>query len=99
MCIRDRRYALQTSPDSAANFGPRVGLVWVPDKKQTWVFRARAGLFNGVINRSHALEVERLNGVRQQEVTIYSPSYTEPLVPVAGSIKVATVQQLSLIHI
>jgi hypothetical protein len=87
------RYALQTSPDSAANFGPRVGLVWVPDKKQTWVFRARAGLFNGVINRSHALEVERLNGVRQQEVTIYSPSYTEPLVPVAGSIKVATVQQ------
>jgi hypothetical protein len=87
------RYALQTSPNNAANFGPRLGLVWVPDKKQTWVFRARAGIFSGVIDPSHALEVERLNGVRQQAVTIYSPSYTDPLVPVAGSIKVATVQQ------
>jgi len=87
------RYALQTSPDSTANFGPRLGMVWSPDKKQTWVFRARAGLFNGVINPSHALEVERLNGERQQEVTIYSPSYADPLVPIAGSIKVSTVQQ------
>jgi len=87
------RYSLQTSPDSSTNFGPRVGLEWSPDKKETWVFRARAGLFTGSINRNYAVQVARLNGVRQQNVTVYSPDYSDPLVPIVGSIKVATIQQ------
>jgi Carboxypeptidase regulatory-like domain len=87
------RYALQTAPDSFANFGPRVALSWSPDKKQTWVFRARAGLFSGPTNLSYAIEANRLNGVRQQKVTVYSPDYVDPLAPAVGSIKVSNLQQ------
>jgi hypothetical protein len=87
------RYALQTSPGSAANFGPRLALIWTPDRKQTWVFRARAGLFSTVIDHSHAIETERLNGIRQRQVTVYSPGFADPLTPVAGSINIATTQQ------
>jgi Carboxypeptidase regulatory-like domain/TonB dependent receptor len=87
------RYALQTSPDSLANLGPRLSLSWSPDRKQTWVFRARTGLFSELVTPDHALEVARLNQVRQQKATVYSPDYANPMVPVAGSIAVGTVQQ------
>ena len=88
------RYALQTSPGSVSNFGPRASFSWIPDKKETWVFRARVGLFSELIDPTHALEGARLNDVRQKQVTIYSPNYDDPLTPVAGSIEVGTVQQL-----
>jgi hypothetical protein len=87
------RYALQTSPDSVANLGPRLSISWSPDRKQTWVFRARTGLFSELVTADHALEVARLNQVRQNKVTVYSPDYVNPLAPVAGSITVSTVQQ------
>ena len=87
------RYALQTTPDSLANIGPRVALSWSPDKKQTWVFHARAGLFSGPTNLSYAIEASRLNGARQQKVTVYSPDYVDPLMPVEGSIRVSNLQQ------
>jgi Carboxypeptidase regulatory-like domain len=87
------RYALQTSPNSLANLGPRLSLSWSPDRKQTWVFRARTGLFSELVTADHALEVARLNQVRQQKVTVYSPDYADPFAPVAGSIAVSTVQQ------
>jgi hypothetical protein len=87
------RYALQTSPASAANFGPRASFSWSPDKKETWVFRARVGLFSGSTSPGHALEVSRLNDVLQKQVTVYSPNYINPLVPVSGSIEVDTIQQ------
>jgi hypothetical protein len=90
------RYALQTSPDSAANFGPRVSFSWAPDKKETWVFRARVGLFSELISPNHALEVARLNDVQQKKVTVYSPGYVDPLMPVAGSIEVGTIQRFPL---
>jgi Carboxypeptidase regulatory-like domain/TonB dependent receptor len=86
------RYALQTAPDSFANVGPRVALSWSPDKKQTWVFRARAGLFSGPTNLSYAIEANRLNGVRQQKVTVYSPDYVDPLTQIrnyCGRVEIA----------
>ncbi|QHN02539.1 TonB-dependent receptor [Granulicella sp. WH15] len=87
------RYAFQTSPDSVGNFGPRASFSWSPDKKETWIFRARIGLFSGSISPHHALEVARLNDVLQKQVTVYSPSYVDPLVQVPGSIEVGTTQQ------
>ncbi len=89
------RYQLQTTPDSFANFRPRVGLSWAPDKKGTWVIHLRGGLFNDEVPVSYATEVDRLNGTRQQQTTVYSPSYSDPLTPVAGSIQVGTVNQFS----
>jgi hypothetical protein len=87
------RYSLQTAPISLANFGPRLGIAWSADKKETWNFHLRAGLFSGPNNQAYAVEVERLNGVHQQQALVYSPSYKDPLNPVPGSIQVNTVYQ------
>jgi hypothetical protein len=87
------RYVFQTSPNSFLNFAPRMGLSWALDKKSTWIFHVRAGLFNGSINPTYATQVHRLNGIRQKEALVYSPNYTNPLQPVTGSIQVSTVWQ------
>jgi hypothetical protein len=62
------RYQLETTSDSFANFRPRIGLSWSPDKNQTWVIHLRTGLFAGWDTPSHATEVSRLNGTRQQQL-------------------------------
>ena len=87
------RYQMQTFPQDLNNFAPRVGLGWSPDKKQTWVMHLRAGLFYGPTPQAALTEVNRLNGVRQQEVTVYAPNYTNPLTPIAGSVQVSTRDQ------
>ena len=88
------RYDLQTTPDSFASFGPRFGLAWALDQKQTWVFHLRAGLFsNQPTSPLYATQVYGINGVRKQEATVYSPNFQTPLVPTGGSIQVSTVYQ------
>ncbi len=87
------RYQFQTTPGSFANFQPRVGITWTPDKKSTWVFHLRTGLFNSNNNPSFATMVYRLNGVRQRQLTMYSPNYSNPLTPVPGSIQIGTLWQ------
>lgn len=89
------RYQLQTTPGAFANFNPRVALAWSPDKKQTWVFHARSGLFAVAIGPSDATNVYRLNGKLQKETTVYSPSYSAPLTPVQGSLQVTTINLFS----
>lgn len=86
------RYALQTTPGSYANFGPRVGLSWAPDKKSAWVLHLRAGLFSSVTRQSVGTQVYRLDGMRQRETLVYSPSFTSPLAPSAGSVQISTVE-------
>jgi hypothetical protein len=87
------RYQFQTAPSSFANFSPRVGMNWSPDKKSTWVIHLRAGLFSSAVAPSNAMQVDRLNGIRQKEETIYAPSFQDPQTPVAGSIDVNTLYQ------
>jgi hypothetical protein len=87
------RYQLQSLPGSYANVTPRLGFAWSPDKKQTWVFHIRAGLFRRPTDLDDVTEVYRLNGSRQRETTIYSPSYSHPLTPVAGSIAVSAMDR------
>ena len=87
------RYQMQTFPQNLNNFAPRVGLGWSPDKKQTWVMHLRAGLFYVPTPQTALTEVNRLDGVRQQEVTVYAPEYTNPLTPVTGSVRVSTRDQ------
>jgi hypothetical protein len=84
------RYSFQTAPNSFGNFVPRLGLAWAPDKGSTWMLHLRAGLFSSPVNLSFPTQVYRLNGIRQQERLVYSPSYGSPLTPVAGSIQVGT---------
>jgi hypothetical protein len=84
------RYQFQTAPSSFANFSPRIGMNWSLDKKSTWVVHLRAGLFSTAVDPGYALQVDRLNGIRQQEETTYAPSFQNPQAPVAGSISVNT---------
>jgi hypothetical protein len=88
------RYQLQTTPGTFANFAPRAGLAWAPDKKSDWVIHLSGGLFIIPVDPAYPLQAERLNGVRQQEKTIYSPNFQNPMTPAPGSISVATIWQL-----
>ena len=87
------RYQLQTTPDSFRNLAPRLSVAWTPDKKSNWLIRLSAGLFNNPLAPAYAMQVDRLNGVRQQETTIYSPNFQNPTVPVNGSVGINTTWQ------
>ena len=89
------RYALQTTPATFGNFGPRLGLAWSPDKDSKWAIHLRTGLFNISIDPTDAAQAYRLNGIRQQQATVYSPSYADPLAPTPGAIQVGTVWQFT----
>ena len=88
------RYAFQTAPSSYANFAPRVGIAWTPDKKQAWVIHLHGGMFQEHVEPVITEEAYRLNGTRQIQTLVYSPSYTNPLTPVAGSYAVQTIKRL-----
>jgi hypothetical protein len=89
------RYQILTNPSSFFNLVPRVGISWSPDKKSKWVLHSRAGLFSEPKDLTAITAVERLNGLRQQQTTVYSPSFTQPLTPVPGSIDVSTVNRFA----
>ena len=89
------RYALQTSPTSFGNLVPRVGIAWSPDHKQRWVIHARGGLFSSPVTPDVTTEAYRLNGLRQTQMLLYAPSFTQPLVPTPSTITVATTRQFA----
>lgn len=89
------RYALQTSPASFGNLVPRVGIAWSPDHKQRWVIHVRGGLFSSPVTPDVTTEAYRLNGLRQTQTLLYSPSFTQPLVPAPSTIAVATTRQFA----
>lgn len=89
------RYQFLSNPAGYTGFDPRIGMSWAPDKKESWVFHLRAGLFTEPVDLGPITAVERLNGLRQQQSTIYSPSYNSPLTPVPGSIRVSMVNQFA----
>ena len=89
------RYALQTSPNTFLNLGPRLGLAWSPDKQSMWTLHVRAGIFNVSLDPTDAAQVNRLNGVRQQQATVYSPQYIHPLTLIPGAIEVGTIWQFT----
>ncbi len=88
------RYALQTSPSSFANFAPRAGVAWALDRRAKTVLHLHAGLFSSVVPEAVATEAYRLNGSRQMESMIYSPSFAAPLTPTGTSLAVTTVRSL-----
>jgi hypothetical protein len=86
------RYTLQTTPTSFANFAPRAGLAWALDKHSKTIVHLHAGLFSTVVPEAVATEAYRLNGTRQTEQLIYSPSFTAPLAPTGQSIDITTLR-------
>ncbi len=72
------RFEAQTAPNDAASFAPRIGVAFTPDKKRNWVFRARAGVFYERIDDALRLEAERLDGIKQRQIIVDSPSFPNP---------------------
>lgn len=72
------RYEAQTAPADFSGFAPRIGIAYSPDKKQIWVFRARAGIFYERIGEQLTLETLRLDGSRQREILIDNPHFPNP---------------------
>ena len=68
------RYAVQDTPTTLAAAAPRVGVAWSPDRAQKWVFHVRSGLFFTPVDTGTVLEANRLNGVLQSQVKVYSPA-------------------------
>jgi hypothetical protein len=87
------RYQFLTNPAGYIGLDPRIGISWAPDKNESWVFHFRVGLFTEPLDLVPITAVERLNGIRQRQSTIYSPGYDSPLTPIPGSIQVSTVNQ------
>jgi len=93
------RYALQTDPGTYANFAPRAGLSWSPDKKQKWVFRVRTGLFNSPVQTGPMMQTLALNGVRQQQTMVYGATYCAVISascnPLTGAVGIQTLRQFA----
>ncbi len=90
------RYQVLIHPSAFNGFDPRAGLAWSLDRKQRWLIHLRGGLFNGnSFGDPLPTEVFRLNGTRQHEVTIYSPSYAHPTDSTPGSIAITAIKKLA----
>jgi hypothetical protein len=89
------RYQMQTSPDTFDNFEPRLGFDWAMNEKSTWLLHAHAGFFNDPNGIEDIGDGFRLNGIRQTQHNVYSPSFNNPLTPVTGSITTTTIQQFA----
>lgn len=72
------RYEAQSRPLDRVSIAPRIGIAFSPDKKGTWVLRARAGIFYDRISETIPLETDRLDGAHIRHVIIDSPSFPHP---------------------
>jgi hypothetical protein len=78
------RYEAQAHVDDLANFGPRFGITWAPFRGGATTLRASAGIFNDWMASGTYEQILRVDGFRQQEINVVSPSY--PLPGIAGDI-------------
>ena len=89
------RYQFQTEPSTRNNFAPRAGVTWAIDSKAKWVAQVDSGIFTEALPVTYARETERLNGVRQQQVTVYSPQYGSPLSSQSSAAEVSATNMFS----
>ncbi len=69
------RYEAQTHLSDYNNFGPRFGITYSPGKSGKTTLRASAGIFYDWLFSSTYEQTLRVNGVRQQELIVPSPTY------------------------
>ncbi len=72
------RYEAQTHLSDYNNFGPRFGVTWSPGKSGKTTLRGSAGIFYDWLSTNTYEQTLRVDGFRQQEINIPSPSYPNP---------------------
>jgi hypothetical protein len=72
------RYEVQSHLRDYNNFGPRFGFTWAPFKSGRTTFRGSAGIFYDWMNQGTLEQVTRVDGLHQQQVNIFNPSYPDP---------------------
>ena len=60
------------------NFGPRFGITWAPFASGKTTLRASSGIFYDWLNNNTYEQTVRVDGVHQQELNIFDPSYPDP---------------------
>jgi hypothetical protein len=72
------RYEAQTHVGGAANIGPRFGVTWAPTASGQTTLRASTGIFYDWLPTGTYEQSLRVDGVRQQELNVFNPSYPDP---------------------
>jgi hypothetical protein len=72
------RQEFQTHLSDRWNFGPRGGLTWSPFKHGKTTVRAGVGLFYDWLEAETFEQTLRVDGSRQQDLVIVSPSFPDP---------------------
>ncbi len=72
------RYEAQSHVGGAANIGPRFGVTWAPTASGQTTLRASTGIFYDWLPTGTYEQSLRVDGVRQQELNVFNPSYPEP---------------------
>jgi hypothetical protein len=80
------RYEVQTHVSDTHNLGPRVGMTWSPFKSGQTTLRGSAGIFYDWLPNATYEQSLRVDGLRQQELNIFNPSYPDPGVSAGGVI-------------
>ena len=78
------RYERQAHLNDWADLGPRVGVTWAPAKSGRTSLRASAGIFYDWLNQTTLEQVERVDGLHQQELNISNPPF--PNAQTAGAL-------------
>jgi hypothetical protein len=72
------RFEAQTHVGARANAGPRFGLTWAPFRGAQTTVRGSVGVFYDWLNTTTYEQTLRVDGFRQQELSILHPSFPDP---------------------
>lgn len=72
------RYEVQSHLRDYAAISPRFGVTWAPFKSGKTSLRASAGIFHDWLSSNVYEQSLRIDGFRQQELTILNPAYPNP---------------------
>jgi hypothetical protein len=72
------RYEVQSHMGGAANIGPRFGVTWAPTASGQTTLRASTGIFYDWLPTGTYEQSLRVDGLRQQELNVFNPSYPDP---------------------
>ena len=72
------RYEAQSHVGGIANIGPRFGVTWAPTASGQTTLRASTGVFYDWLPTGTYEQSLRVNGIRQQELNIFDPSFPDP---------------------